>query len=161
MKFNYGLATYYFGLDQQISRGRSVQQMALFPRAREIRKIPLITPPTEFSDSFRLSLDVSGVIPEDIAVVVEGRELIVEIEKEFDPYKVAHSNWDKCYGVFTRVFELPEGVDGTQVHCWLNRDCLEIEIFKEKFVEPYQEILNVHGSEPEIIKVPEPQTRSL
>lgn len=132
MKYNQGLPTYYFGLDEASTRGREPRSLQVFPRARQITKIPVLNYPVEYSDRFHLSLNVGGVDSRDIAVVVEGSQLIIEIEKEFDPYKVAQSNWDKCYGVFYRTFDLPPGIEGDQVQCTLNDGVLEVEILKGK-----------------------------
>ncbi len=128
MRIHNSLPSYYNGLTYETVRNGL--PAAQFSSAQQIKKIPTLIEPTETQDRYTLSLDVSGVNPNDIAVVVDGNQLLIEIEKEFDPFKLAHTNWDKCYGLFKRTFELPENCDKKQINFRSENGALSIEIFK-------------------------------
>lgn len=125
------LPTYYFGLTKENVRGFTPSQLPLLPLSNQIQKIPFIKPPEESDEKFSLSLDVSNVSLNDISVVTSEDDLIVEIEKEYQPDKVAKTNWDKCFGVFTRRFTIPEEVDKQHIHYHIHDNQLQISLFKK------------------------------
>jgi HSP20 family molecular chaperone IbpA len=128
MRVHNNLPGYYNGLTSETVRGLYPAQVARFPMTQQITKIPVLVEPTQLADKVSLSLDVSGVLAEDIAVIVDGNQLIVEIEKEFNPFRVTHTNWDKCYGIFRRAFTLPDGVVASQIQYRVRAQVLEIDI---------------------------------
>jgi HSP20 family molecular chaperone IbpA len=128
MRVHNNLPGYYNGLTRETVRGLYPAQVARFPMTQPITKIPVLVEPTQLANRVSLSLDVSGVRAEDIAVIVDGNQLIVELEKEFHPFRVTHTNWDKCYGIFRRAFTLPEGVVASQIHYRVRAQVLEIDI---------------------------------
>ena len=114
-----GLPSYYFGLNSGVMTG--IQNQSLSGR------LPMVSKTTE-SEKYSVSFAVEGVHKEDIAVVIRNGQLIVELEKEYDPSKVAHSNWDKSYGIFTRYIDLPEDVDASALKTSVAEGVLTVEI---------------------------------
>lgn len=130
MLTNTGLPTYYFGLTEDNVRSASPTAQIL-PFTRQIHKIPFVDEPHEFADRYLVELNVAGVEPQDIAVITDGRILHIEVEKEFDAFKVTHTNWEKSYGIFYRNLELPRDANFKRIFYSAFNGVLSIEIFKE------------------------------
>ncbi len=139
MRVHNNLPSYYNGLTQETMRSAYPAARAIFSSARQIKKIPTLLEPTETTDRYALVLDVSGVRPEDIAVVVRDNQVLVEVEKEFNPFRVAETNWDKCFGIFRRAFDLPLDSDKKNIHYRAQNGALFIEIFKVKTAQKSQD----------------------
>lgn len=114
-----GLPSYYIGLSASASGGINNPGVA--------RNIQTVGEKSD-KNSYALSFMVEGVREEDIAVVAKEGTLIVELEKEYDPQKVAHSNWDKSYGIFTRYIELPEDADESSLKKSVSEGVLTVEL---------------------------------
>ena len=133
------MPTYYFGLYREPSTNQVLKNI-LQPSIPQIHKIPSLSDCEEYVGGYYLCLDVSGVNPQDIALDIREGHLVVELEKEFDPYKVAHSNWDKAYGIFSRAFKLPENVDIKKVTYQVKENRLEIRMDKIATTQTEREI---------------------
>lgn len=130
MRVHNNLPSYYNGLTRETVRSAYPAARAIFSNARQIKKIPTLLEPTETTDRYALALDVSGVHPQDIAVVIRDNQVLIEVEKEFSPFKVTETNWDKCFGIFRRAFELPIDSDKKNIQYRAQNGALFIEIFK-------------------------------
>ena len=134
------LPGYYNGLTRDVVRGGGPNpaQKVTFPQGWQVTKIPMLREPQELDDKYSFALDVSGVNHQDIAVALvdEGSGLLVELEKEYQPFKVTHTHWDKAFGTFRRTFELPDDADRKKVFYQINDNQLEINIFKDLSIEP-------------------------
>ena len=139
MRIHNNLPSYYNGLTRETVRSAYPAARAIFSSARQIKKIPTLLEPTETADRYALVLDVSGVNPNDIAVVVSDNQLLVEVEKEYNPFQVAETNWDKCFGIFRRAFELPIDSDKKNINYRTQNGALFIEIFKVKAAQKGQD----------------------
>ena len=125
------LPTYYFGLDSVSTRNFTYSGSR--QRSRGMLKIPFRDPPTESEDMFNFSLDITGINPNDVAVVISGNDLVIEIEREFDPHKVCHTDWEKQFGIFTRHLEIPDEVDPKKISFHFYEDELRFTLLKKGF----------------------------
>lgn len=125
------LPTYYIGLNEGNTRSRRPTNIIAFPLVREITKIPFAQDPHEFNDKYLLSFNVEGVNAQDIAVALEGRTLHIEVEKEFNPFKVTHTNWGKAWGIFLRKMELPMDANDKRIFYSVYKGTLTIEVYKD------------------------------
>ena len=130
MRVHNNLPSYYNGLTSETVRSAYPAARAIFSNSRQIKKIPTLLEPTETADRYALALDVSGVNPQDISVVITGNQVLIEVEKEFNPLHVAETNWDKCFGIFRRAFDLPKDCDKKNIQYRAQNGTLFIEIFK-------------------------------
>lgn len=145
MRIHNNLPGYYNGLTREVVRGPLPAQRVAFPSSRQIYQIPMLQEPRESKDRFQFRLNVSGVRSEDIAVVARPGELLIEVEKEFNPFQLAHTNWDKCHGVFRRRMELPENITSDLIRYQVIQDQLIVNIFKSQ-----QALLNDQSSQSEL-----------
>lgn len=113
-----GLPSYYIGLGSATTGGASNRGVV-----QNIQRV------SEKADDnvYSLSFLVEGVREDDIAVVAKDGQLVIELEKEYDPQKVAHTNWDKSYGIFTRYIDLPADADGSGLKKTVSGGVLTIE----------------------------------
>lgn len=105
------------------------------PRLTGAQKMQMLDSSTE-QNAYNLAFNVEGVRPEDIAVVISDGHLVIEFEKEYDPNKVAHTNWDKSFGIFTRWFSIPKGIGPEHLKTKVIGGRLEIRLDKVKIQQP-------------------------
>lgn len=147
MYFNSGIPTYYIGLNQDMAR--TPLNPAAFSMFRQ-KTYLTETKNESLKDAHFIQLNIKGVRPEDVAVVTFKNQLIVEVEKEFQPFQLAHTNWDKRFGLFTRVFELPDELDPDQVRYQIDNGHLNLWVYKDKDAAKTREPRRPDTGAPEI-----------
>lgn len=92
---------------------------------------------SEDRKKYQLAINLPGIKEKDIDVFIEGKQLIIEVNKKYDPFKVAHTNWDKCYGLLRRAFYLPDDVKITTFEQTFKGETLTVNLLK---IEKHPEI---------------------
>ena len=71
----------------------------------------------ETADEFRVTLELAGVAREDVAVEIQGRELLIQGSRRFekDVRGGLYQMLERSYGPFARSFALPKGVSRTEI----------------------------------------------
>lgn len=75
-----------------------------------------------------ITIDCPGIQPEDFDLKLEGTRLIVSGKRDFvkDYQDEEFVRLERGFGSFRRIFEMPEGVDGTAVSAKLENGVLKI-----------------------------------
>ena len=120
--------SYYVGLNGNMTTGTQLPVGGQAVGSLKSSKITMTNDPVVDDQGYHLSFDVQGVKPADIAVVMSGNDVIIELEKEYDPSRVAHTNWDKAYGVFTRRMRMLADVDSVEYS--ISDDKLHIDMLR-------------------------------
>ncbi len=87
---------------------------------------------TETKETFVLSFDVPGLKKEDINIEVTGRQLVIsgERKKEEELQNGNPHRIERSYGKFSRVFDLPEGVNTEVIHASCENGVLKVSVPK-------------------------------
>lgn len=98
----------------------------------------------ETEKTVNISLDVPGILPNEIDVQAEGDNLVVRGERKFvvDENK-KYQRKEKVYGRFYRAFEIPVQVDRENISASYKNGVLEITLPKSAEVKPKQVKINV------------------
>jgi HSP20 family protein len=107
-------------------------------------------------DNQKLCLDVElpGIKPEDVNVSVENGILSVSGEKRAERKEGEEGRYhsvERSYGSFFRSFQLPQGVDESQIAANFNNGVLTIDIPKAALPQP-RRIQIGHGSADQEVK---------
>jgi HSP20 family protein len=86
------------------------------------------------SKQFDISLLVPGLDKKDLKVEIEGNNLVIKCEKEFEDEKKDHNYFRKeyAYTSFQRVFEIPKGADTSKLRAKLKNGILKINMPRMK-----------------------------
>ena len=82
------------------------------------------------SKHFDISLLVPGLDRKDLKVEIEGNNLVIKCEKEFEDEKKDQNYFRKeyAYTSFQRVFEIPKGADTSKLKAKLKNGILKINM---------------------------------
>jgi len=92
----------------------------------------------ETSGGYVFVADLPGVKQEDLDINLTGNRLTITGKRETEEKKEGE-NWftnERSFGVFTRTFSLPEGVDGSAVQAELRSGVLTLTVPKVPEVQP-------------------------
>ena len=92
----------------------------------------------ESKGEYVLSADLPGVKPEAVAVALDRNQLKISGQREESRKEENDRTFlSECsYGSFSRLFTLPEGVDGGQVHASLRDGVLTVVVPKKPEAQP-------------------------
>ena len=92
----------------------------------------------ETGDAFVVKADLPGVSGDDIEVAVTGRQLTVSGHRDAEQRHEGDSyyTFERSYGSFTRVLQLPDSVDPENVQAELKDGVLTLSIPKREEVKP-------------------------
>ena len=92
----------------------------------------------ETKESFRVCLELPGLGQDEIAVRVDGDELIVEGERVMDREQAGghFHRVERSYGKFARRFRLPSSVDRESVEAVYRQGVLEVRLARKDRSEP-------------------------
>ena len=98
--------------------------------SRFLPKVDII----ENETSYEIHLAVPGVTKEDFKIEVNDNYLTVSGERKFTNEKKEknYHSVETQYGSFSRLFTLPENVDGTKINAKYNNGILELVIPKDE-----------------------------
>ena len=91
----------------------------------------------ETSDSYHISVELAGMRPQDVEVVVDGDTLIVRGEKR-DIHREEHAGFrvnERRFGRFERRFHLPRDADRETVEAEFNDGLLEVRVARRPELE--------------------------
>jgi HSP20 family molecular chaperone IbpA len=91
----------------------------------------------ETSDSYHISVELAGMRPQDVEVMVDGDTLIVRGEKR-DIYREEHAGFrvnERRFGRFERRFHLPRDADREAVEADFHDGLLEIRVARHPELE--------------------------
>ena len=98
----------------------------------------------ETEKTVNISLDVPGILPNEIDVQAEGDNLVVRGERKFVAEEGKnYQRKEKVYGRFYRTFEIPTQVDRENISASYKNGVLEITLPKSAEVKPKQVKINV------------------
>lgn len=82
----------------------------------------------ETKEAFLVKADLPGVAEKDIEVTISGTRLMVTGKREEEKKEKSdvYYTWERSFGMFTRSFKLPEGVDAEHVAAELKGGVLTI-----------------------------------
>jgi HSP20 family protein len=82
----------------------------------------------ETKEAFLVKADLPGVAEKDIEVTISGARLTVTGKREEEKKEKGdvYYTWERSFGMFTRSFKLPEGVDAEHVEAELKGGVLTI-----------------------------------
>jgi HSP20 family protein len=92
----------------------------------------------EGEDSYLVKVELPGVEEEDITVTLADGNLEIKGEKKEEKEEETELTYcsERRYGSFSRVVELPSGVDGEKVTAKFKNGILEIHLPKKEEVKP-------------------------
>ena len=92
----------------------------------------------ETKEAFLVKADLPGVAEKDIEVTVSGSRLIVTGKREEEKKEKGdvYYTWERSFGMFTRSFKLPEGVDADRLEAELKGGVLTIVAPKRAEFQP-------------------------
>jgi HSP20 family protein len=92
----------------------------------------------ESKGEYVLSADLPGVKPEAVAIALDRSQLKISGRREAQHKDESDKTFlTECsYGSFSRLFTLPEGVDGAQVHATLRDGVLTVTVPKKPESQP-------------------------
>lgn len=101
------------------------------------------TPPVdiyESADALVLEADVPGMNLEDLDIRVEDNTLTVHGERKprQDVPEESYHRAERCYGVFTRSFSLPNTIDADKIQASYNNGVLLLSMAKREEAKPRQ-----------------------
>lgn len=105
------------------------QPMAGFAPAFEVK---------ETKDGYLFKADLPGVKQQDIEVSYTGNRLTVSGKRDAEKQEKTDTyyTYERSYGMFTRAFTMPEGVDATRIHADLRDGVLTIDVPKKAEAQP-------------------------
>ncbi len=92
----------------------------------------------ETDDAFVFAAELPGVRKEDVNVHVENGVLVLSGQRKLEnEQKIrTYHRLESAYGMFTRSFELPEGVDGNSIKASFHNGVLTINVAKAESAKP-------------------------
>ena len=92
----------------------------------------------ESKGEYVLSADLPGVKPEAVAIALDRNQLKISGRRETQHKEETDKTFlsEVSYGSFSRMFTLPEGVDGGQVHASLRDGVLTVTVPKKPESQP-------------------------
>jgi HSP20 family protein len=101
----------------------------------------------ESKGEYVLSADLPGVKPEAVEIALDQNRLKISGRREQSHKEETDRTYlsEISYGSFSRVFTLPEGVDGGQVHASLHDGVLTVVVPKKPEIQPRTIPVNVAG----------------
>ncbi len=93
----------------------------------------------EAEDHYRLTMDIPGVVPEEIEVSMEDGVLEISGERkavDAENEKRDYSRRERFQGAFRRSFKLPETADDTEISAATSHGVLEVLIKKRAALQP-------------------------
>ena len=86
----------------------------------------------ETDAEFRVTLELAGVAREDVAVEIQGRELLIQGSRRFekDVRGGLYQMLERSYGPFARSFALPKGVSRTEIAAVMKDGLLVVRLPK-------------------------------
>jgi HSP20 family protein len=92
----------------------------------------------ESKGEYVLSADLPGVKPEAVAIALDRNQLKISGRREAQRKEESDKTFlSECsYGSFSRLFTLPEGVEGGQVHASLRDGVLTVTVPKKPESQP-------------------------
>ena len=101
----------------------------------------------EGKGEYVLSADLPGVKPEAVEVSLDGNRLQVSGRREATREQESDRTFlsERCYGSFSRLFTLPEGVDGEHVQASLKDGVLTLVVPKKPEAQPRKIPVAVSG----------------
>jgi len=106
-------------------------------RREECRWVPAVDI-SEDDDNLYIEVEIPGMKKEDIKVSMEHNVLSLKGEKK-QGQEVKEENyhrWERCYGSFSRAFELPMPVQADRIKARYHDGVLHIELPKAEEVKP-------------------------
>jgi HSP20 family protein len=103
----------------------------------ECRWVPAVDI-SEDEDNLYVEVEVPGMKKEDIKVSLEHNVLSLRGEKKHDK-EISEENyhrWERCYGSFSRAFELPIPVEAGQIKASYRDGVLHVRLPKAEEVKP-------------------------
>ena len=103
----------------------------------ECRWVPAVDI-SEDDDNLYVDVDVPGMKKEDIKVSLEHNVLSLKGEKkqEKEVKEENYHRWERCYGSFSRAFELPIPVEANKIKANYRNGVLHVELPKAEEVKP-------------------------
>lgn len=92
----------------------------------------------ETGKAVEITLDLPGVVPEQIDVKLEGNQLTISAERK-DEKSVQETGWirrERAQGSFSRSFSLPTTLDGTKPEATYRHGVLTVRLPKREEVQP-------------------------
>lgn len=86
------------------------------------------------SDAYEITMELPGVMPEDMDVAVQDGMLVVTGEKRFDQ-EVTEKNYlfsEREYGAFQRAFRIPPDADPDSIDAQFKNGVLTVRLPKER-----------------------------
>ena len=85
-----------------------------------------------------LTADLPGVKKDEIKVRIENGSLILSGERKFvnEDKKTGYHRIERSYGVFKRLFQLPDSVDAEKVSAAYEDGVLRITLAKKEIAKP-------------------------
>jgi HSP20 family protein len=92
----------------------------------------------ETKEAFLVKADLPGVAEKDLEVTLSGTRLIVSGKREEEKKEKGDVfyTWERSFGMFTRSFKLPEGVDAGRLEAELKGGVLTIVAPKQAEFQP-------------------------
>jgi len=102
-----------------------------------------VTPPVdiyECADELVLEADVPGMNLEDLDIRIEDNTLTIHGERKQrqDVPEGSYHRAERCYGVFTRSFSLPNTIDAGKIQAGYNNGVLRLTMAKREESKPRQ-----------------------
>ena len=102
-----------------------------------------VTPPVdiyECADELVLEADLPGMNLEDFDILVEDNTLTIHGERKQrqDVPEGSYHRAERCYGVFTRSFSLPNTIDADKIQAGYNNGVLRLTMAKREESKPRQ-----------------------
>jgi HSP20 family protein len=102
-----------------------------------------VTPPVdiyECADELVLEADLPGMNLEDFDILVEDNTLTIHGERKQrqDVPEGSYHRAERCYGVFTRSFSLPNTIDAGKIQAGYNNGVLRLTMAKREESKPRQ-----------------------
>jgi HSP20 family protein len=128
----FGAGSSLFGLRREIDRlfEDAVGSGSRWSPAVDVR---------EGDDSIDLDFELPGLKPEDVTINVENGVLTVSGEKRTERKEGEEGRYhmmERSYGSFFRSFQLPQGVDETQIGAEFDNGVLSVHIPKAALPQP-------------------------
>jgi HSP20 family protein len=119
-------------------RGLADDFFGQFPVSREeCRWVPAVDI-SEDEDKLYVDVEIPGMKKEDIKVSLEHNVLSLKGEKkeEKEVKEENYHRWERCYGSFSRAFELPIPVQADKIRANYRDGVLHVELPKAEEVKP-------------------------
>ncbi len=99
----------------------------------------------ETDDEYLITGDVPGLATEDLDVSVTGNRVQVSGKREQKEEQTEgdYRTYERAYGSFTRVFEIPDDVDADKIACKLDAGVLELALPKKPESKPAKRRIEV------------------